>query len=50
VYRANDLSGTRCMYRMYRYLVYLERVVDVRKSEYASDDVLVRFSGEIRWT
>ena len=50
MYRANDLSGTRCMYRMYRYLVYLERVVDVRKSEYVSDDVLVRFSGEIRWT
>jgi hypothetical protein len=50
VHRADGLLGTRCMYRMYRYLVYLERVVDVRKSEYASDDVLARFSGEIRWT
>lgn len=38
------------MYRMYRYLVYLKRVVDVRKFEFASDDVLARFSGEIRRT
>jgi hypothetical protein len=40
------------LYRIYRYLVYLERVdgSHVRRFEYASDDVLARFSDEIRWT
>lgn len=55
VHSAYGLSGTRSPVPHTRYLVYLERRerVDgshVRKFEYASDDVLARFSDEIRWT
>jgi hypothetical protein len=50
VHSAYGLSGTRSP--VPHIPVYLERVdgSHVRNLEYASDDVLARFSDEIRWT